>query len=51
VFAKIELARMHQEISAMQISVSRDVGGTLNAEREELYNSICKINSKEVSGE
>lgn len=53
VFSKIDLARMHYEICAMQINVS-DAGGKLNSatsERKELYNSIRNINTKEVSSE
>lgn len=44
IFSKISFARMHHEISGLQIKVCRDPDAPSNEKWEELYNTIKKIN-------
>ena len=44
IFSKISLARMHNEISGLQINVRRDPDAPSHEKWRELYNTIKKIN-------
>ena len=44
IFSKISLARMHHDISGLQIKVRRDPDVPSNEKWRELYNTIKEIN-------
>lgn len=47
-FSKINLARMHNEISGMQIKARRDPDSPADPKWNELYNKIKIMNGLEV---